>query len=247
MKCGQYKGDLGYAVAFDHKSSVLDVLVASRDLSPLPCHPGDKMIGQDRHTRQLFSQENYKGVGSTSMYRHPTFIFQRHRYIAGLLLLQVPETQVCIPPTLSPHQISLHLQSGIDPAFMDDTCRRYNQTFWKPLDRVVVNDVSHFQVPSKLVSVNLENNSVLVESILEGESLVVSLAALDRVYQVRDLVWVIADPCSDCRNVHHEYIRKFGLVAEVDHCTREIMFLDQDHSPVSAFLSFSKTDPSNGF
>ena len=205
------------------------------------------MIGQDCHACRLFSQENYKGVGSTSMYRHLTFIFQRHRYIAGLLLLQVPETQVHVLPTPSPHQISLHLQSGIDPAFMDDTRRRYNQMFWKPLDCVVVNDASRFQVPSKLVSIDLENNSALVESILEGESLVVSLAALDRVYQVGDLVRVITDPCSDCRNIHHEYIGKFGLVAEVDYCTGEVTFLDQDHSPVSAFSSFSETDSSNRF
>ena len=51
MKHRQYKGDLGYIVAFDHKSGVLDVLVASRDLSPLPRHPGDEMIGQDCHAR----------------------------------------------------------------------------------------------------------------------------------------------------------------------------------------------------
>ena len=127
-----------------------------------------------------------------------TFIFQRRRYIAGLLLLQVPETQLHVLPMPSPHQILLHLQSGIDPAFMDDTRRQYNQTFWKPLDRVVVNDASHFQVPSKLVSINLENNSALVESIVERENLVVSLAALDRVYQARDVVQVITDPCSDC-------------------------------------------------
>lgn len=245
-KRGLYKGDLGYVVAFDHKSGVLDILVASRYLSPLPRLPDDEMIGEDPHARRLFSQENYKGIGSTRMHGHPTFVFQNRRYIAGLLLLQLPATQVRELPTPSPHQISLHVHSGIAPAFMDDTRRRYHQTFWKPLDRVVVNDASYFQLHSQLVSVDLENKSAVVESIVERENLAVSLAALYRVYQPGDLVRVIADPCSDRRNVHHENIGKFGLVTEVDYGTEEVTFLDQDHSLVSAFSSFNETYPSNG-
>jgi hypothetical protein len=114
-KRGLYKGDLGYMVAFDHKSGVLDILVALRYLSPLPRFPDDEMIGEDPHARRLFSQENYKGIGSTRMHGHPTFVFQSHHYIAGLLLLQLPATQVCELLTLSPHQISLHVHSGLLP------------------------------------------------------------------------------------------------------------------------------------
>ena len=204
------------------------------------------MIGEDPHAHRIFSQENYKGIGSTRMHGHPTFVFQNCRYIAGLLLLQLPATQVRKLPTPSPHQISLYVHLGIAPAFMDDTRRRYHQTFWKPLDRVVVNDVSYFQLHSQLVSIDLKNKSVVVESIVERENLAVSLAALYRVYQPGDIVQVIADPCSDHRNVHHENIGKFGLVTEVDCGTEEVTFLDQDHSLVSAFLSFNGTCPGNG-
>ncbi|KAG6370191.1 hypothetical protein JVT61DRAFT_12339 [Boletus reticuloceps] len=179
-KRGRYKGDLGYVITSNQESGLLDVLVAPRDLKPLPRHLNDKMIGEDLHARRLFSQESYKCVESAPTRGRPTFIFQRRQYVSGLLLLQLPETQVRVLLTPSPHQIALHARSGINSPFVDDARSRYHQMFWKPSDRVVLNDISHFQLRAKLVSIDLENNSAVVESIVEMEQLVVPISALAR-------------------------------------------------------------------
>lgn len=234
-KHGRYKGDLGYIISFNAQSGVFDVLAASRELEPLPRYDDDEMIGQDIRARRLFSPESYGGVQHTSVQGLPTYKFKQHRYVVGLLLLQLPEKQVRPCPTPSPHQISLHLESKIAPSFMNDTLRRYNQKFWKPLDRVVVNDAAYFGLRARLVSIDHENDSAIVET-QEINQYFAPLSTLERLYQAGDLVRIVVDPCSDRDSVHHQNIGKSGIVTEVDILTQEVTFLDDDSAPVSRFV-----------
>lgn len=240
-KRGRYNGDLGYMISFNAQSGLCDLLVASRDLRPHPRCDKDDLIGMDPHARRLFSPENYAGTRSASLQGHPTFRFRGHRYVAGLLLIQLPETQVRPFPTPTPHQMELHVKAQINPRFVNDTRKRYNQRFWKTPDHVVVNDASHFDLRAILMSVDLQNCSAIVEPLLEGGVLIVPLASLERIYRVGDHVRIIADPCSDLQNVHHRNIGKFGLVAEVDSLTGEATFLDTNHSLVG-FSSYLLLD-----
>ena len=107
---------------------------------------------------------------------------KKHFYVAGLLLFQLTETQVQPFLSPSPHQIALHVESKINPSFMNDTHRRYNHKFWKPLDCVVVNDLNYFHLSSTLLSINLENNSAVVKTMLERDQLLLPLSSLERVY-----------------------------------------------------------------
>jgi len=181
-KRGQYHGDLGYMIFFDAESGLCDILIASRELHLHPQHNKDDLIGVDRHARQIFSPESYTGTRSTSLLGHPTFRCQGHCYVAGLLLVQLPETEICLFPTPSPHQMELHAKVQIDPQFINDTYKQYNQQFWKTCDHVVVNDASHFDLHAVLVSIDLENSSAIVKPLLEGGELIVPLTALERMY-----------------------------------------------------------------
>ena len=231
-KHGRYNGDLGYMISFNAQSGLCDMLVASRELHSHPQCDEDDLIGMDSHAHQLFSPESYTGTRSASLQGHPTFKFQGHRYVAGLLLIQLPEKQVRPFPTPSPHQMELHIKAQINPWFVNDTQKHYNQKFWKASDNIVVNDASHFELHAILVSINLQNCSTIMEPLLKGGELIVLLTALERIYQVGDHVHIIADPCSDLHNVHHHNIGKFRLVTEIDSLTGEVTFLDTDHSPV---------------
>ena len=100
-KCRQYNGDPRYMISPNAQSSLCNLLVASRDLCPhLWCNE-DSLIGMDPHAHQLFSSESYMGTWSTSLQGHPTFRFQGHCYVVGLLLTQLPEIQVHPFPTPS--------------------------------------------------------------------------------------------------------------------------------------------------
>ena len=90
--------------------------------------------------------------------------------------------------TPSPHQIVLHVESKINPLFMNDTHQQYNHKFWKPLDCMVVNDANYFRLSSTLLLINLKNNSAVVETMLERDQLLLPLSSLERVYQTRDHV-----------------------------------------------------------
>ena len=146
MKCGQYNGDLGYIISFNAQSGLCDVLVASRELRSHSQCDEDDLISMDSRARQLFSLESYTGTWSASLQGHPTFKFQGHCYVAGLLLIQLPEKQVHPFPTLSLHQMELHVKAQINSWFVNDTRKHYNQRFWKASDNVVVNDMSHFDL-----------------------------------------------------------------------------------------------------
>ncbi|KAG6381505.1 hypothetical protein JVT61DRAFT_88 [Boletus reticuloceps] len=231
---GRYKGDLGYIISFNSQSGLFDILVASRELKPLPRHDNDDMVGEDAHARRLFFPQKYGGTQRAPVRGYNTYNFQRHRYVAGLMVMQLSDTQVRPYPNPSPHQIALHLESGINPSFMIDTRRRYNQVFWKPRDRVVINDANYFHVRAQLVSVDIENYSAVVETLIERERLFAPLSSLERVYEVGDPVRMIADPSSDLQNVHHSKIGKSGLIMEIDCETQEVTFIDDEHSPIRA-------------
>ena len=170
MNHGWYNGNLGYMISFNTQSGLCDVLVASRELCSHPRCDEDDLISMDSHAHRLFFPESYMGTRSASLQGHPTFKFQGHRYVAGLLCTYsaTRETQVRPFPTPSPHQMELHVKAQINPQFVNDTRKHYNQKFWKASDNIVVNDVSHFDLYAILVSVNLQNCSAIVEPILEG-------------------------------------------------------------------------------
>ena len=114
-KCRRYHGDLGYMIFFNAEFGLCDILVASRELRSHPQHDEDNLIGVDHHARRIFSPESYAGTRSTSLLGHPTFRFQGHCYVAGLLLVQLPETEICLFPTPSSHQMELHAKVQINP------------------------------------------------------------------------------------------------------------------------------------
>ena len=170
MNHGWYNGNLGYMISFNTQSGLCDVLVASRELCSHPRCDEDDLISMDSHAHRLFFPESYMGTRSASLQGHPTFKFQGHRYVAGLLLIQLPEKQVCPFPTPSPHQMELHVKAQINPRFLNNTWIHYNQKFWKASDNVVVNEASHFDLHMILVSVDLQNCSTIVEPSWRGGS-----------------------------------------------------------------------------
>ena len=53
---------------------------------------------------------------------------------------------------------------------------------------MVVNDANYFHLSSTLLSINLKNNSAVVETMLERDQLLLPLSSLERVYRTGDHV-----------------------------------------------------------
>jgi hypothetical protein len=111
----------------------------------------------------------------------PRYHYKRNTFVSGLLLLTLKLNQVVPLPTPSPHQITLHIASMVDPAFMAGTYQSYNQRFWKPDNCVTVSDSVYHGKCGILLEIELENCLATVR-LLEGEEYISPLSDLHRLY-----------------------------------------------------------------
>jgi hypothetical protein len=119
-KCGIYHRDIAYGHFFDVESGALQVLVAARQLKPSR-RQSENDIGQDVHALCLFSADQFTGIPQAPCCGCPRYHYKCNTFVSGLLLLTLKLNQVVPLPTPSPHQITLHVASMVDPVFMAGT------------------------------------------------------------------------------------------------------------------------------
>jgi ribosomal protein L21E len=228
-KRGLYKGHIGYALFYDGDAGLLDLLVASRRLGDPTRRRADGSIGQDQRAPRLFLPGPHKGTRQPPHRGRTCYEYKGDTYVSGLLLISLKISEVQPLAIPSPHQIALHVQSGVDPVFMTASHHLYNQQFWKEHDSVVVCDAAHRGKRGVLQTISLETRSATVQ-LLEGGEWFIALSDLQRYYTAGDVVRIIEDPHSNIQNVHHQVIGKFGNVIDVDVDTGEVTLLDSTSS-----------------
>jgi ribosomal protein L21E len=243
-KCGIYHRDIAYGHFFDVELGALQVLVVARQLKPSR-RQSENDIGQDVHALCLFSADQFTGIPQAPCCGCPRYHYKCNTFVSGLLLLTLKLNQVVPLPTPSPHQITLHVASMVDPVFMAGTYQSYNQWFWKPDDCVTVSDSVYHGKRGILLEIELENRSTTVR-LLEGEEYISPLSDLRRSYTVGDVVRVIEDPFSDRQKIHHQLIGHFGMVSYIEFMTEEVTVTESDGNEVhplqfNLFYSYHRT------
>ncbi|KAF8833154.1 hypothetical protein BDN67DRAFT_986211, partial [Paxillus ammoniavirescens] len=225
LKCGLYKGDIGYALSYDSDAGSMELLVVSRQLDD-PTHQRDNSdIGQDQRARCLFLPDLYAGTSQPPLRGRACHKYKGHLFVAGLLLLKLKRSDVRPFSTPSPHQIALHVESAVNLAFLTASLHRYNQLFWKEGDRVTVCNAAHQGQHGVLQAISFETQSAMVH-LLEGGKCFVPFSELQCCFSAGDVVRIINNPHSNIQNVHHQVIGKFGNIISVDVDTEEVMVLD---------------------
>ncbi|KAF8833248.1 hypothetical protein BDN67DRAFT_1017772 [Paxillus ammoniavirescens] len=224
-KRGLYKGDIGYALSYDGDAGSMELLVASRRLDDPTRQRDNSDIGQDQRACCLFLPDLYAGTSQPPLRGRTCHKYKGHLFVAGLLLLKLKRSDARPFSTPSPHQIALHVESAVNPAFLTASLHCYNQLFWKEGDRVTVCDAAHQGQHGVLQAISFETQSAMVH-LLEGGECFVPFSKLRRCFSTGDVVRIIDDPHSYIQNVHHRVIGKFGNIVSVDVDTEEVTVLD---------------------
>ncbi|KIJ09590.1 hypothetical protein PAXINDRAFT_157857 [Paxillus involutus ATCC 200175] len=224
-KRGLYKGNIGYVLSYDSDAGSMELLVASRRLNNPTRQRDDSDIGQDQRARCLFLPDLYSGTSQPPLRGRACHKYKGHIFVAGLLLLKLKRSDVRPSSTPSPHQIALHMESAVNPAFLTASLHRYNQLFWKEGDCVTVCNAAHQGQRGVLHTISFETQSAMVH-LLEGGECFVPFSELQRCFSAGDVVQIIDDPHSDIQNIHHRVIGKFGNIISVDVNTDEVTVLD---------------------
>lgn len=119
------------------------VLVAPQRLKPKKHLSKEESLGRSKQSCHLFSPEEHYSELRPSRYALPCYRHKEQVFLAGLLLMRVNINQINPRFAPLPQQIALYVASMVHPSFMKASYIKYDQTFWKTGDWVMITNSTH--------------------------------------------------------------------------------------------------------
>lgn len=189
IRRGKYRKDLGYVLTCN--DDMADVLVAPRE------RPYDSPEEKSQNIRALFNWHTAHAAGLTltaigNSRDITAFECNGISFFAGLLRLSVMKDE--LERVLIPHmdEMFLHLQSGIDPELVEESCVLFSSQFWREGDTVRSSSSELRGERAAVVAVNLDQRSVSL--LWDNQMYHCPLLEQRRVFTLGDHVRVIAGP-----------------------------------------------------